>query len=114
MGGTRPRRVSEQPDQHARKMDEGQEVASQLVKAHRDVTEAFDALEEVLNQAALAVKVPIDGALDGAPGVGPDDWRAPVGVQQGDQPTGVVGGIACDYASVMSPRSSYASFISWV
>ena len=62
-------------------MQEREEVAGELLEAHRDAAESFDALEEALHKVSLFVQVNVDLALARAVGFRRDDDRAAVGFE---------------------------------
>ena len=91
------------PDEDGGEVQKGHEVASELVEAHGDPTEALDALEEVFDQVPLLVEVAVDESttLTGRPAgsvavIGGDHGGAAVGLQQRDQVLGVVGPVTTD------------------
>ena len=87
---------SNQPHQDAGEVEEGEEVASELLEAHGDAPEALDALEEALHEASLFVQMPVDRALARAVGLGRDDDRTAVVFEHLDEWRRVVGLVAGD------------------
>ena len=44
-------------------MQEREEVLRELLEPHRDPAEPFDLLKEVLDQAPVAIEVPVEGVV---------------------------------------------------
>ncbi len=89
-----------QQDQHRRELHEGEEVACELLEAHRDAPEALDALEEVLDQAPVLVEVRFDLPTLRPGGVRRDHHLAAARLEALDEVTSVVRHVA-GYVGVM-------------
>ena len=87
---------SNQPHQGAGEVEESEEVAGELLEAHGDAAEAFDSLEEALDEASLFVEMPVDRALACTVGFGWDDDRAAVLLEHLDEGRCVVSFVASD------------------
>ena len=75
-------------------MNEREEVASELLKPHRDPPEAFDALKEVLDEMALLVQVLVHVALFGAGWIRRDDNRASLRLELFRERACIVGAVS--------------------
>jgi len=87
---------SKQPNQRRGELNEGQEVARQLLKPHRDPAKALDPLKELLDLEPLAVQVLIKLPQRGVRGIGENDHRAFAPFKLLNERLGVVGAVGHD------------------
>lgn len=88
--------LSNEPYERRSKLNEGQEVSRELLKAHRDSPETLDALEEDLDEMSVLVEVLVDLAYRGSRRIRGNDDRATLRLQLLDERAGVVRAVACD------------------
>lgn len=87
---------SAQPHEHRCKVEEREEIPSELFESERDTPVSFDALEEVLDEAAVAIEMSVVLPQSCAGRIRWNHDRAPVRLQRELEGTSVVGPIAND------------------